>query len=87
MEARAVLLDLVDAGGYKDSRELANQLLNEMNAYQEASEAYWEGNLEPFFAAMESNEYVTFNEKDIANVEFLQSFLGTWNMPQGMPAF
>ena len=83
VEARNLLLDLVDEGGYKDSRELANQLLNELNAYQEASEAYWEGDLEPFFTAMESNEYVTFDERDIANVEFLQSFLGTWEYASG----
>ena len=83
VEARNLLLDLVDEGGYKDSRELANQLLNELNAYQEASEAYWEGDLEPFFTAMESNEYVTFDERDIANVEFLNSFLGTWEYASG----
>ena len=83
VEARNLLLDLVDEGGYKDSRELANQLLNELNAYQEASEAYWEGDLEPFFTAMESNEYVTFDERDIANVEFLNSFLGSWEYDSG----
>ena len=83
VEARNLLLDLVDEGGYKDSRELANQLLNELNAYQEASEAYWEGDLEPFLSAMESNEYVTFDERDIANVEFLNSFLGSWEYDSG----
>lgn len=71
--------------GYQDSEKLAQQVLEETNALQEAWEAYWEGDLAPIQAAIANNQYVLPSETDQKNIAFVAPYIGKWTYLSGDP--
>ena len=69
--------------GYRDSGEIAQQMLEENNALQEAWEAYWEGDLAPIQAAIANNQYVQPSESDKKNIAFVAPYIGKWTYLSG----
>ena len=69
--------------GYLDSGEIAQQMLEENNALQDAWEAYWEGDLEPIQAAIANNQYVLPSETDKKNIAFVAPYIGKWTYLSG----
>lgn len=69
--------------GYLDSGEIAQQMLEENNALQDAWEAYWEGDLAPIQAAIANNQYVQPSETDKKNIAFVAPYIGKWTYLSG----
>lgn len=77
---------LLDLGDYKDSSQLAQQIEKEMEALEAAGTAYHRGDLEPFLAVIENNQYVKPHQTDVDNINFLAKHIGKWEYLSGDPA-
>lgn len=77
---------LLSLGDYKDSSQLAQQVEKEMEDLVAAGEAYRKGELEPFLAVIENNQYVKPHQTDVDNISFLAKHIGKWEYLSGDPA-
>ncbi len=76
--------NFVELGSYKDSADIAQQLLTESDTYQEAVDAYQNGNLEPALAIIENKQqYINFSQEDEKNIKFLSLYVGKWEYLSG----